>query len=81
MQLTNDQYKAVARLESQNTQDWRTFKDILRSARESTRDEIETLVDLPSIHRAQGRSLVLADLIDSIEDSREVAMKMQERDR
>lgn len=81
MNITPEQYKSLARLESTNPQEWRAFKDILKKAREDARNDMEAAVDLAFIHREQGRSLILSDLIACIEESREVAMKMQERDR
>jgi hypothetical protein len=81
MNLTEDQHKSIARLEAQNAQEWRTFKDILRSAREQARDDMETCAEVAYVRQAQGKSLILSDLIACIEESREVAKKMSERSR
>lgn len=81
MNLSTEQYKSLARLESNNPPEWRAFKEILKEAREDARDRMEDSNDLAYIHREQGKSLILADLISCIEDSREVALKMQERNR
>lgn len=79
MELTQEQYKAIARLESSNSHEWNSFKDALRAAKGETHKTLEVACDMETVFRAQGRSLVLSDLIDSIERSREIAKKISER--
>lgn len=79
MNPTQEQYKAIARLESNNNPDWQSFKDVLRSARSEMHKTLESVSTVENMCRAQGRSLVLSDLIDFIERSREIAKAHSER--
>jgi hypothetical protein len=79
MNPTPEQYKAIARLESNNNPDWKSFKDVLRSAKEEMNKTLESVTPMEGVYRAQGKSLILSDLIDFIERSREIAKAHSER--
>ena len=73
MQLTIQQCKAVARLESQNNQDWQEFKAILTSSIERDRNDLQEASVVETVYRLQGRCAAIKDLLDLIGNSRSLA--------
>ena len=73
MELSQDQYKALARLEANNSPDWQCLKQALRQAIEAERDALEQSSSTETLYRLQGRAGVVRELLLAIEDSREIA--------
>ncbi|SEJ46656.1 hypothetical protein SAMN05216201_10984 [Pseudomonas linyingensis] len=55
------------------------FKECLRQARGRARDQLEQHGDPAVIYRLQGRAAALAELLEEIENSREVAREQAQR--
>lgn len=72
MELSQAEYKALARLEANNSQDWQCLKQVLRQAIEAERDALEQSSATETLFRLQGRSGALRELLQAIEQSREV---------
>lgn len=73
MELSQEQYKALARLEANNSQDWQCLKQVLRQAIEAERDTLEQSNATETLYRLQGRAGALRELLQAIEHSREIA--------
>lgn len=75
MQLTEQQTKALARLQSDATPDWQTFLQLMRDRRESARSDLEVATGVEGIARLQGRAQAYAELLQDIEQARENALR------
>ena len=73
MELSQAEYKALARLEANNSQDWQCLKQVLRQAIEAERDALEQSSAPETLYRLQGRAGALRELLQAMEQSREVA--------
>ena len=69
MEITPQQYKAIARLESSNSPDWQAFKLVLSQAIESERDDLQEANSIETIYRLQGRAGALQDVMLAIHTS------------
>lgn len=72
MDLSQEEYKALARLESNNSPDWQCLKQALRQAIEAERDALEQSGDTETLYRLQGRAGALRELLQAIEQSRRI---------
>ena len=72
MDLSQEEYKALARLESNNSPDWQCLKQALRQAIEAERDALEQSGGTETLYRLQGHVAALRELLQAIERSREV---------
>ncbi len=69
MEITPQQYKAIARLESSNSPDWQALKLVLSQAIESERDDLQEANSIETIYRLQGRAGALQDVMRAIHTS------------
>lgn len=67
MQLNEQQVKALARLQSDNSPDWQAFLSMIREQRESVRSALEVAIGAEQIGPLQGRAQILSELIADIE--------------
>ena len=75
MQLTINQAKALARLESHNSQDWQELKAVLISSIEHDRNHMQEASVIETVYRLQGRCSATKDLLDLIKDSKSLAQQ------
>jgi hypothetical protein len=73
VELSPAEYKALARLESNNSPDWQCLKQALRQAIEAERDALEQSSSTETLYRLQGRAGALRELLHAIVHSREIA--------
>lgn len=66
-------WKALARLSS--TEEGQQLLEILRQRREEARDLLEDMAEPREVYRAQGECRALCDLIENIEQARDVVSK------
>ncbi len=69
MEITQQQYKAIARLESSNSPDWQALKLVLSQAIESERDDLQNANSIETVYRLQGRAGALQSLLYEINKS------------
>ena len=72
MHITQDQYLALARLESRQDPDWQKVKQLLQVAYEDERDHLLVSSTHESVCRSQGRAGMLRDLLEALKESRQV---------
>lgn len=72
MELSQEEYRVLARLESSNSPDWQALKALLARCRESERTDLESVTALEVVYRRQGRATAWGDLLDAIGRSREL---------
>ena len=72
MHITQDQYLALARLESRQDPDWQKVKQLLKEAYEDEREQLVLSPTHESVCRSQGRAGMLRDLLEAMRDSKEV---------
>lgn len=72
MELSQEEYRALARLEASGSPDWQTLKALLARCRESERDDLEAVTALEVVYRLQGRATAWGDLLGAIGRSREM---------
>lgn len=75
MQLTINQAKALARLESSSSPDWQELKTILASSIESDLNHLQEVSTVETVYRLQGRCAAIKDLLELIRDSKSLAQQ------
>ena len=76
MELSPEEYRVLARLESSSSPDWQALKSLLARLRECERTDLESVGAVEVVYRLQGRATAWGDLLDAIGCSREVVRNM-----